>query len=389
MCPLHNNILETLAARRARYSQPGLLQLDTAPAIRQTLAALDHPYSHYAGLTSDQREQVRQDWTTLAAELGVSLAQPKVATKKVRKAPPVPSMVASFFGEAASCLPHRPLAADDYTLGIYPCSWLAAACLRTVQLNPSSMTHWLIFDCDHVAADRWRTAGLCEPTFITINPSNGHHHVVYKLTTPVCMTERGRAGPQRYLRAVREALRAALDGDPGYSGLLTKNPLSACWEVIRPVGEIRAYTLAELSAGLDLRAAGRRAAPGGDAAEGLAEVGAGGRNRALFDCLRRWAYSRAASADAVHARASQFNLRLAEPLSGREVSAVAKSVARFVSRHITPNGGTSEQFKLKQAARGRLGGRPQTTGGSKPWVQAGCSRATWYRRLAKSETKPE
>ena len=382
---MHNNILETLAERRAKYSQPGvLLQLDTGAAIRQTLAALDHPHSHYAGLTAAQREQVRLDWEALAAELGVSLGQPKVAAKKVRAAPPVPSMVASFFGEAASCLPHRPLAADDYERGIYPCGWLAAACLRTVQLNPPSMTHWLIFDCDHTDAERWRAAGLPEPTFTTINPSNGHHHVVYKLTAPVCSTERGRAGPQRYLRAVREALRAALDGDPGYTGLLTKNPLHPGWEVIRPTGDLRAYSLAALAAGLDLRAAGRRAAPGGDAAAELASVGEGSRNRALFDCVRKWAYSRAASAADVHARACELNQQLAEPLGGREVSAVATSVARFVSRHITPGAGTSAKFRSKQAARGRLGGRPQTTGGSKPWLAEGLSRATWYRRAAKT-----
>lgn len=374
-----HNILTTLAARRAKYSR----QPDSV-AIQQTLAALDSPHSHYVVLTPAEREQVQQDWTALAAEPGASLAPPKAAAKAARKPPPVPPSVAAFFGPAAACLPHRPLAADDYERGVYPCGWQAAASQRTIQLNPPSMTHWLVFDCDHQDPERWRTAGLPEPTFTTVNPINQHHHVVYKLTAPVCTTERGRVGPQRYLRAVREALRAALDGDPGYSGLLTKNPLSACWVAIRPVGELRAYSLSELAAGLDLRAAGRRAAPGGPDAAELAEVGAGGRNRALFDCVRKWAYTNRATADEVCARAHQCNQQLAEPLGGREVDAISKSVARFVARHITPGAGTSAKFLAKQAARGRLGGRPQTTGSSKPWLAEGVSRATWYRRVAKT-----
>ncbi|WP_223956844.1 LuxR C-terminal-related transcriptional regulator, partial [Aeromonas caviae] len=96
-----------------------------------------------------------------------------------------------------------------------------------------------------------------------------------------------------------------------------------------------------------------------------------GRNVALFDNVREWAYSAVreywrpngydAWAEAVRATcdsANAFGLEQGGPLPLSEVKATAKSIARWVWRHFTPS-----EFRAIQATRGAKGGKVSKGGG--------------------------
>ena len=369
-------ILARLSERHARIAASES-DRTTRQDIQQTLDALDSKHSYYVVLSAEEREQIRTEWQALAARHGMRIAQKKTPTRSTNSAPKLPPAVLAFFG-GSECLPHRPRAADDYTLGSRRVSWASAQSMRSIELNPPAHIHWLVFDCDHVDHNRWQSAGLPQPSFITINPHNGHHHVVYCLSTPVCRSERARTRPLEYLRAVQEAMRLALCGDPHYAGVLTKNPLHPAWTTLRSQ-PMPAYALGELAATVDLKQTGSSAPKGCGSRRardpaGLAEVGVGGRNRALFDAVRQ----RPASCEGIQRYADRCNAMFPEPLPASEVIDIVASIERYESGRTGRK--AAEAFRSRQVARGRLGGRPQTTAKSLPWLAVGVSRATWYRQ---------
>lgn len=295
---------------------------------------------------------------------------------KNRKLPPD---VLAFFGDA-TCIPHFPRATDNCHAGMRSMPWSHAQKLRSVELNPPGQLHWLLFDCDHDDPELWRAVGLPEPSFITVNPLTGRHHVVYRLKAPVCRSERGRARPLAYLRAVLEGLRVALNADPGYVRVLTKNPLHPAWRTVRPA-EMPRYSLAELAANVDLRSARKSMAARArlQSAANLGEVGIGDRNRALFDAVRKWARANADDLANILPFAERCNEQLQQPLAFNEVKNTVSSIERYMASN-GPLGHSRAEFRARQAARGRLGGRPSTTQASQPWVEDGVGRSTWYRR---------
>jgi hypothetical protein len=378
-------ILKALALRRAKIAARFKKESGSSVAvakgeIQRLLESLNHPASYYAAFTDADKGKIRKEWTDLAASIGISLTE---KTKK-RKRPPskgLPSAVLQFFG-GADCIPQRPRATNDYTQGSCLHSWEAAAKMRSIQLNPPAMTYWLIFDCDHCDAERWKRAGLPEPSFIVFDRDTGRHHVVYRLSAPVCTSERAHPAPIEYMRAVREALRVALGGDSGYVGLLTKNPLHPEWGVIRSV-TMPSYTLKDLARTVILCDVPKRRDSRGIDAECLAHVGRGGRNQALFDAVRYWSYQYGDNDNAIREYADECNALFPEPLEPNEVATVAGSVARYCNRVGRSKRQHSAEFLARQAARGCLGGRPSTTGVSQPWIALGISRATWYRHERK------
>lgn len=333
---------------------------NSADAVERTLAALDSPASYYACLTTSEREQVRKNWLDLASIVGVQ-AKKKTRLKK-RHPIKIPKLVEDFFG-SSDCIPHRPLAANNFADGAFACSWQKAAEKLSIQLNPAAMAYWLIFDCDHTEVDAWQKAGLHRPSFITVNPNNMHHHVVYRLSTPVCTSPNGRYKPQAFLNAIRESMRTALRADQHYAGLLTKNPMHPAWTVIR-TEVMPAYTLHELALMLDLTRAKRYSRPQADFAD-LSRVEKGSRNRTLFDAVRIWSYANAKTQEDIFNYAQQCNTLIPEPLPMSEVQVIAKSISKYCLRAKKI---CSEKFRLRQSERGRLGGRPTVTAKEQPWL---------------------
>lgn len=273
-------------------------------------------------------------------------------------------------------LPNRPYCSNNLQQGLIIRPGALALDHRYIQPNPPHSRRWLIFDIDRPgAAYAWEDANLPEPTIITISPANGHAHLLYGLTVPVVTTDKGRAAPLRYASAIEAAYSDRLAADPGYSGLITKNPLSNDWGVLTPG---RLYELGELAEWVDLNS--RRA---------RREVVGLGRNCTLFDDLRRWAYQHLDKHQgdfdswlkAIQRRAGAFNT-FPHPLHQQEVAGIVRSVGRWTwsrYRGRLPD----EQFKERQAARGRRGGRPMIAGlpGHRPWEDMGLTYSQYRKQV--------
>lgn len=213
-----------------------------------------------------------------------------------------------------------------------------------------------MFDVDHAAATlSWDDVGAPAPNITVTNRANGHAHLIYGLETPIRTAPDGKVAPLRYAAAIEAALREKLGADLGYSGLICKNPLHTHWLV--QVWESASYDLSWLADYLDLSPYnGRKQLP----AYGL------GRNCTLFEKTRQWAYKAIrqgwpgyeAWLSAVIDRAIGYNVQFEPPLPANEVRHIAKSIAKWTHRNLTPAG-----FSAVQAARGAKGGKVSKGGG--------------------------
>lgn len=246
-------------------------------------------------------------------------------------------------------LPRRPYCSNDKTARFVRPAAVALG-HSYIQYNQPALAGWLVFDLDYdylTARQRWAWPNLPPPTIAVVNPENHHAHLYYALEAPVCTSEAGRDGPLRYAAAIEAAYTLALGADPGFAGLLGKNPLHASWLLET---HARLYSLAWLADHVDLP----RRPPVREAA-GL------GRNCTLFDELRTWAYQWVRQYKRNGARAEQWRAALegqaaalnqfSSPLPESEVRATARSVAGWTWRKFS-----DANFATVQAARGRRGG---------------------------------
>lgn len=246
-------------------------------------------------------------------------------------------------------LPRKPYHADDLGDGLRIRDVQKALQARYIQANGPTHRYWLIYDVDRSGAVLdWYDRGAPPPTIVAQNPANGHAHLIYGLEVPVRTAPDGKPGPLRYAAAVDCALRAVLDADAGYAGLICKNPLHTHWRVTE--WEPRLYELDDLASWLDLSAFN-------DRRKRLPDYGLG-RNCTLFEKLRTWAYRAIRQGwpeyerwhEAVLTRARAYN-DFEGPLPDSEVKATAKSVAKWTHRHMSPEG-----FSESQAQKGRRKG---------------------------------
>lgn len=235
--------------------------------------------------------------------------------------------------------------------------------MKYIQVNPPWLRSWLIFDVDRPgAALAWDYAHLPEPLWTSQNPENGHAHLCYGLDAPVLLGHHDRQKPMRYLAAVETAMRAKLEADPGYSGLITKNPMHKTWRTFwHPVGGL--YDLADLCECLELpRYINKRDKP--------EKVGLG-RNVDTFDHIRHLAYRMVRGWKAqggrgvfvyylnhLHDLAQQYtHNEHPTPLDLKECHHIAKSVARWTWNHFDIEA-SDKRFSELQSRRGKMGGRP-------------------------------
>lgn len=235
-------------------------------------------------------------------------------------------------------LPLWPYASDDLLHGVYRMSRGDALGKRFIETNPQALSNLLVVDIDHpdAALRALSAAHHPMPTAVVENPRNGHAHAVWALSEPVTRTEYARRKPLAYAAAVTEGLRRATDGDAAYSGLITKNPTHDDWHTHWMGSDLR--SLDELAHGLGAHmppprwreSKARRAAP----------VGLG-RNCALFESARHWAYREIRHhwhdpdglAAAIHHEAGSRNTEFSEPLPASEVRAIAASIHRWIITH--------------------------------------------------------
>lgn len=240
----------------------------------------------------------------------------------------------------ASRWPKRPYCSDDLSAGLRIRSLAQALTKPYIQANPPHLRVWSIHDCDYPgAAIAWESAGLPPPTWAAANRQNAHAHLVWGLSAPVLVDGLGaRDAPMRYLAAIESYMRERLRADPGYTGLITKNPMHPLWRVLHgPRLSYELHELAEWLPGLEKHRPRRSAE-----AVGL------GRNCTLFDRTAKWSYRAIrqywggglsgwnAWLSACNSQALLYNGDFQHPLDGREVWWIAKSVAKWVWRNFTP-----------------------------------------------------
>lgn len=248
-----------------------------------------------------------------------------------------------------SRVPNRPYCTDELGAGVRIRDKSTALAKRYIQVNPPATVGYLVFDIDREGgAFSWEQRSLPAPSWAAINPANGHAHLAYAVQTPIVRTNAARLKPLKFLAAIECAMTAQLGADPGYSGLMTKNPLNPSWRVISHDAAV--YELHQLAEFVDLKAKPRKR-----------EVTGLGRNCDLFEALRRRAYRevfgfREGGCYETWARfiletARKLN-SYAQPLPDSEVKATAKSVAKWTWRHFG-QGAAVERFIDRQKARQR------------------------------------
>lgn len=235
-------------------------------------------------------------------------------------------------------LPLRPLCTNDFIEGVYrqPRS-RALAGYRYIEANPKSISDLLVVDIDDENA---RAMALWEhdhmlPNVIVENPDNGHAHAVWALATPFSRTEYARRKPLALAAAVTEGLRRSCDGDKGYSGLMTKNPLHRAWESSLVTDHL--YSLDELTHWLT--ESGDMPPASWKRTKRRNSVGLG-RNCALFETARTWAYREVRNhwgdSDGLRlaiidcAQLMNREMFCNDPLKAPEVGQIAKSIHKWI-----------------------------------------------------------
>lgn len=284
-------------------------------------------------------------------------------------------------------LPLWPLASDELRDGIYRMSRQSALGLRYIEANPHAVSNLLVVDIDHEdAAMRamWDRKGWL-PNAIVQNPRNGHAHAVWAMKEAITRTELARVKPLVYATAVTEGLRRSVDGDAGYSGLITKNPLHEAWEAQWVTDHL--YSLDELHQHLD--EAGFMPPKGWNKTRRKNPVGLG-RNCTLFETVRWEAYrvartirqrnERPTREDlhdlelAITSLCHEMNATFSEALPDSEIRATIRSFYKWITTKYTGWTDSRTTSRGKDAAYHRNTGRQ---GGRK----SGESRRAWREDL--------
>lgn len=267
--------------------------------------------------------------------------------------------------ELQAYMPRRPYCANAFGAGQGLCirAQKEALTYRNIQLNPPFMITFLTFDFDYDAGIDYRVNAplvvidndLCLPFWYVINPKNGHSHIIYVLKTPVLTTSAAHTKPLRYLEDIRYAMTEKMRADPAYNGLTSKNPFCPYWKVY--VCSPRPVSLMDLAlrVGLEGSVEDRRRygyLPANAHSRAREDVSGLGRNCAIFERVRFWSYRAIREywgkgytewVSAVKYRCRQENAEFPTPLCDVELKQIAKSIARWTWKRITPEGFSEKQ----------------------------------------------
>lgn len=226
----------------------------------------------------------------------------------------------------------RPFCTDDFKRdGIYRVNKRQALNKVYIEHNNDSFINSIVFDIDtETAAIAWQDASIPMPNFITQNPANGHAHLFYALSSPVCITDNAKRKPQILLKGVVEGLTSRLGADNRYTGKITKNPLNPRWRTFW--NDTERYELNYLREFIDEKNKVKKQVKRSAIAEG--------RNTALFDNLRFYAYSVVFKyqkqddfcgfLSALEEEAYSINNAFNDPLGYKEIQHTLKSISDWV-----------------------------------------------------------
>ena len=248
-------------------------------------------------------------------------------------------------------LPHKPYCSDDLGQGLVIRPKKTAIQKPYIQHNPPCLIVALVFDIDRSDAYfAWSDANLPTPSWIAKNRQNNHAHVGYMLAVPVCTTHNAKQKIIEYTAKIQQAYSIALGADRGYSGLITKNPCHEKWET--HVFDVQPYELGYLADFVELK----------ELSADPREASGLGRNCAMFDTVRFWAYKAIRAhrgsiyttwLDTVVKHCLSVNEAFLEPLPYSEVKATAKSIATYCWKK---DAYCYQEFIDRQSKKGYLGG---------------------------------
>lgn len=255
-----------------------------------------------------------------------------------------------------------------------------------IQHNSPLMWRWMVFDIDgDDSFTRAEDRGCPPPTFIALNPENGHGHAAYLLQNPVSAFEKSSRRAMRFFEDVERGFTYKLGADPAYASFLSKNPLSTQWKTAWQAAiPYQLETLNDYLTRADKRKAPKR------------EESVFGRNSTVFDAMREIAYrqcldfkKRGKSVECLSAMlcnaVEHINRGFPAALSHAEMKGIARSVAKWVWEKFS-----AKQFSALQQARGRKRwSKTVTLSATKPWEQHGISRRTWERRRKQGQPSAE
>ena len=190
-----------------------------------------------------------------------------------------------------------------------------------------------------------------QPNWAVFNHKNGHAHAAYTLQKPVLKYSTASPKPIQYLADIEKKMIQALDGDPGYTAHLARNPITkdcfgteTLWLRHEPwlLDELNDAVMSHLPA--DWKPSKLSESP----------EGAFGRNCTLFHSLMEWAGRKCNRYEDVMMQAQLINLEFCTPLSYNEVKSTAKSVSKYQARW-EANGWHDPSWLKKQKYRGVLG----------------------------------
>jgi len=267
-------------------------------------------------------------------------------------------------------LPRKPYATDDPSRGVR--IMYAHNALRKRYIQVGRYPHGvfrLVVDVDQPGEWWWDRAEDLHPSLVLVNPETKRAHVFYELDNPVPVE----AASQKSLEFLADAeamLEAYFGADPGYTGLLARNPV--WWREHYPGYVLwggRLWTLTDLVFWL------RRLLPRGWKVE--REATGYGRNCTLFDVLRHYAYLHVDAFRRVndfpgfrsfldaYAKAQNWNLfhnHPKGPLLDNEIKHIVKSVAgwtwqNYWGRRITlptSSTGRPDRSRLSRVERAEI-----------------------------------
>ena len=249
-----------------------------------------------------------------------------------------------------------------------------------VELRAANSWPAITLDVDGTAAiaaliTATTTGELPLPNLVVMRRESGNLHASWFLSSPVHRGDGARWRPQAALTRVAEYYRQAVGADPGYTGVLSLNPMyaahrgafKAAW------GRQFPYELRELAAVI----------PFGWRMPTVKSTGIG-RNVDLFRAAMRESGKPSNWGRDVTPLLIAMNAQLPVPLDRDEALAIARSVNRINRRNLA-TGRTQRTFTAIQARRGYKSGAARRKGSPlehdrEPWRSVGLSRASWYRR---------
>ena len=222
-----------------------------------------------------------------------------------------------------------------------------------IQLNASNSTAVVTIDVD---SDSWiaecarrRERNLAVPSWIVYRYSNHRSHVAFVLKIPVHKNAESSRRALWYLSAITAYLQESFNGDPGYTALITRNPifksdeLCTQWENGKHARR-SGHTLKQLAHGMpdEIEAVSRKR---------LLENSIG-RNCSMFDTLMKIAGSKQNRSLELLPVALTLNAQFEHSLPECEIATTVKSVERYRRNWIY-----YDHSPAKQADRGRKGGK--------------------------------